>query len=174
MKRLIHIYCGDGKGKTTTAIGLSIRAAGSGMKVLFVQFLKDQSSSELNILSQIANIDLFPCEETFGFIWNLTEEEKESAKDFYSNYLKSALHKVETEHYDMLVLDELMATYQYNFIDRDDFVTFLKNKPESLEVIMTGRNPSPELLDLADYVSDITKVKHPFDEGIPARLGIEL
>lgn len=173
MNGYIHIYCGDGKGKTTASIGQSIRAAGSGMKILYVRFLKDQKSGELKILESIPNIDLYPCEKSFGFYWNMTDEQKEEAKLFYTDYLKSALHKVKQESYDMLVLDELMATYNYSFVDREDFLSFLSQKPESLEVVMTGRNPAKELLALADYVSDITKVKHPFDKGVAARAGIE-
>jgi cob(I)alamin adenosyltransferase len=173
-KGLIHIYCGDGKGKTTASIGQSIRAVGSGMKVLYVRFLKDQKSSELKILHSIPGIDLYPCEKSFGFFWNMTDQQKEDAKTFYTDYLKSAIKKSTSEDYDMLVLDEIMATYNHNFIDQKDFLTFLKEKPDYLEVVMTGRDPAIELLEQADYVSNITKVKHPFDQGIPARVGIEM
>lgn len=173
MTGLTQIYCGDGKGKTTASIGQSIRAAGSGMRVLFVQFLKDDTSSELNILNSIDKIDVFPTEKSFGFFWNMNDKEKEEAKTFYTNRLTSAITKAVTARYDMLVLDEIIATYNHNFIDRDELINFLKTKPEHLEVVMTGRDPDHTLQKLSDYISSIEKVKHPFDKGIPSRIGIE-
>ena len=143
---LIHIYCGDGKGKTTAAIGLSVRAAGSGMRVLFVQFLKKAETSELNILTKLPQITV------------LRPSEDESWTDTQA---------------DLLVLDEAIGAYNRGAIDRTKLLAFLKHKPESLEVEMTGRNPPGELIDLADYVSEIKKIKHPFDSGIRARTGIE-
>ncbi|MBD7912995.1 MULTISPECIES: cob(I)yrinic acid a,c-diamide adenosyltransferase [Clostridium] len=174
MRGLVHIYCGEGKGKTTTSIGLSVRAAGNGMKVIFTQFLKNNDSSELKILNSIENIDLIPCEESFGFFFNMTDEQKVEAKKVYSSLLTSVLKKSKEADYDMLVLDEIMAAYNYNLVDRDELIEFLKNKPEKLEVVMTGRNPDEKLIELADYVSNIQKIKHPYDKGIFARKGIEM
>lgn len=173
MKRLIHIYCGDGKGKTTAAIGLSIRAAGSGMNVIFARFLKDNDSSELKIIKNITNIDLIPCEKEFGFFFTMSNEEKVEAKVFYSNLLMEVINKARLKEYDMLVLDEIMAAYNLDLVDKNEFLEFLKNKPQKLEVVMTGRDPDKSLIGLADYVSNIEKVKHPYDNGIVARVGIE-
>lgn len=173
MSGLLHIYCGDGKGKTTAALGLSIRAAGSGMKVLFLQFLKGNDSSEVKILNTIANITYLPCEKTFGFTWNMTEEEKKEVVQVCSDHLMLAINKATNEHYDLVVFDEIISAYQNNFINQDFFVDFLEHKPKTLEVVLTGRDPDQRLLQLADYVSCIEKVKHPFDQGIPSRVGIE-
>ncbi len=173
MKGLVHIYSGDGKGKTTASIGLSIRCAGSGGDVLFSQFIKNNQSSELNILKQISNIQVITCDKTFGFISQLSEEKRFEAKEEYSYYLYHVLELVKTKNFRMLVLDEIIGAYNYDVIDRQTLIDFLKNKPGSLEVIMTGRNPALELIELADYVSYIKKVKHPFEHGISARIGIE-
>ncbi len=173
MRNLIHIYTGDGKGKTTAAVGLSIRYAGCGGKVIFSQFLKDNKSSEFNILNKIDAIQLVLCDELFGFYSKMNDETKEKAKDVYCKYLQKIIDMATKQDIQMLVLDEVIDAYNYNLVDREYFLEFLRNKPDKLEVIMTGRNPEKELLELADYVSEVVKVKHPYDKGIPARVGIE-
>lgn len=173
MKGLTHIYTGNGKGKTTAAVGLGIRCAGSGGRVLFSQFLKDNKSSELSVLKGIENIQLELCGETFGFYFRMSEETKQQAKETYGNYLETILAAAGTGEYQMLIMDEIIATYHYEFIDRQRLLEFLRHKPEQLEVVLTGRDPAEELIELADYVSEIVKVKHPYDQGIPARKGIE-
>lgn len=172
-KGLIHIYEGDGKGKTTAAVGLSIRCSGSGGRVIFTQYLKDNQSSELKVLMSIDCIHVILANKEFGFYWNMSEEEKTEAKEVYSNLLQEAIKEAKSENYKMLVLDEIIAAYNLQLIDQEYLLDFLKNKPEHLEVIMTGRNPAEELLEIADYVSEIKKVKHPYDAGICARIGIE-
>lgn len=170
---LIHIYTGDGKGKTTAAVGLTIRCVGSGRKAVFAQFLKDNTSSELNVLNNIEGIRMILSEKSFGFYFNMTETEKLEARETYSRQLIKAIDTAINGNYQMLVLDEIIATYNNQFIDHQYFLDFLKNKPPHLEVVLTGRNPVSELIDLADYVSEIKKIKHPFDYGIAARTGIE-
>ena len=173
MKSLIHIYTGDGKGKTTAAVGLTIRYAGSGGKVIFAQLLKNKKSSELNILNKIDGIQLVLCDEFFGFYINMNDETKEKAKDIYSNYLRKVIDMALNQETQMLVLDEVIVAYNFQLINREFLLNFLRNKPKHLEVVLTGRNPDRELLELADYVSEIGKVKHPYDKGIQARIGIE-
>ncbi len=173
MEGLIHIYTGSGKGKTTAAVGLGVRCAGNGGKVLFSQFLKDNKSSELNILSTIENIHLQLCTDTFGFYFRMTEETKKKAKETYGNYLAGIIECAQSGEYRMLIMDEIIATYNYELIDRQMLLDFLHNKPAQLEVVLTGRDPAQELVELANYVSEIMKIKHPFDQGIPARIGIE-
>jgi cob(I)alamin adenosyltransferase len=173
MMGLIHIYEGDGKGKTTTAIGLSIRCAGSGGRVLFSQFLKDDSSSEKNILMKLENIEYRAVPENFGFVFQMTPEAKQRAKEAYNGLLISVIEAVSQGDYRMLILDEIIDAYHTDLIDQPLLLDFLKDKPEQLEVIMTGRDADELLLEQAHYVSDIRKVKHPYDCGIPARIGIE-
>lgn len=173
-KGLIHIYEGDGKGKTTAAVGLSIRYAGNGGQVVYTQFLKRNDSGELNILEQIENICLIRCSKNFGFTFRMTEEQKKEAAEYYNAHLKKVLEKAGELSQGLLVLDEVLDAYNSNMIDHQMLLQFLKEKPEGLEVVLTGRNPSEELLVLADYVTFMEKRKHPYDEGITARCGVEL
>lgn len=173
-KGLIHIYEGDGKGKTTAAVGLSVRFAGNGGKVLFAQFLKRNDSGELNILEQIENICLLRCEKSFGFTFRMTKEQKEEAAAYYNDYLEKVLANAAKQRIGLLVLDEVLDAYNSNMISHEVLLNFLKGKPQETEVVMTGRNPNEELLKLADYVTYMEKRKHPYDKGIAARKGIEV
>lgn len=173
MKGLIHIYEGDGKGKTTAAVGLCIRCAGSGGKVLFTQFLKNDNSSEVNIFELIDRIECVHCQDNFGFYTYMSEETKELARKAYNELLLTVIKKVQNGDYRMLVLDEVISADSFQLIDHTVLINFLRNKPEHLEVVMTGREPAEELVELADYVSYVKKIKHPYDKGVKARLGIE-
>lgn len=172
-KGLIHIYCGDGKGKTTAAVGLAVRAAGTGKKVLFVRFLKNESSGELKILDSVPEIQVIHLEKSFGFYNTLSEKEKEEAKAFYSALWEETVRLASEGEFELLVIDEFMAAMNYGLIPDAEAVKFLKEKPEYLEVVLTGRAPDRRLVEMADYVSEVRKVKHPYDRGISARRGIE-
>lgn len=171
MRGLIHIYCGDGKGKTTAAIGLAVRAAGSGKKVLLLQFFKDGKSSEFSALAHVPGIETVPQTRTFGFSWTLTPEEKEEARSYYAGLLEEAFRRA--GGFDLLVLDEAMSACTTGMIDEARLLALLAGKPAELEVVLTGRNPSQALLDAADYVTEMKKIKHPYERGIAARKGIE-
>lgn len=173
VKGCLHIYCGDGKGKTTAAVGLAVRAAGHGMKVLFCQCMKDGTSSEVKMLEKLG-IAYCCCRERFGFYWNMTEEEKEKAGEAYTTLFLEVTKRAVEEGYDLLVIDEFMSGYQHGLIDQREALKFLKNRPEGLEIVLTGRDPGEELVELADYVTEMKKRKHPFDEGVTARKGIEM
>lgn len=170
---LVHIYCGDGKGKTTAATGLAVRAAGCGKKVLFARFLKNENSGELRVLEQIPEIDVMHPEQSHGFYWTLDEGQKAKAREVYRRFWDAIQGKIRAGGYFMLVMDEFMAAYRYGFIPSEEALELLKENPQGLEIILTGRDPAEELAALADYVSEISKVKHPFDRGIRARRGIE-
>lgn len=169
----VHIYCGDGKGKTTAAIGLAVRAAGRGMKVLVARFLKTDDSGEIMALSQVTGITVLPCRKTFGFYFRMTEAQKKEAKNYYGELLEAAWDMAFEEGYEMLILDEIMAACNYGLVSEQRLVEYVTERPDRLEVVMTGRDPFKELLALADYVSEIQKKKHPFDSGLQARKGIE-
>ena len=171
---LIHIYCGDGKGKSTAAAGLAARAAGRGKQVLVARFLKTDDSGEVAALSWIPGIRLIPCSRTFGFTFQMSDQEKKEAARYYEELFQKAWDQAEQEGFDMLVLDEMMAALSAGFVKEEQLLGRLQNRPEGLEVVMTGRNPSERLVEAADYVSEIRKVKHPFDRGVGARTGIEL
>lgn len=174
-KGLVHIYHGDGKGKTTCAIGLSIRALGAGYKVIFVQFLKGNMTSELNILRTFENLAVYRCEKDYKFTWLLTEVELQELKKDHTRLLEDVIEACKDERGKLLViLDEICATYDKNLIDREMIYRFIQEKPDNMEIVMTGRNPMDELKVLADYISEIKKEKHPMDMGIGARTGIEV
>ena len=170
---LIHIYCGDGKGKTTTGMGLCARAAGAGLHVLIYQFMKDNSSSERIVLAHSDHIVILEGLQQEKFSFQMTTEEKEAHRQYYAAQLRFVAQKVRDDAYDLLFLDECIYAVRAGLLDEDLLLDFLKNKPAHLEVILTGQNPSQALLEAADYVSEIRKIKHPFDRGIPARKGIE-
>lgn len=168
---LIHIYCGDGKGKTTSAVGLAVRSAGAGKRVLFVQFLKNGTSSEIDYLRKSGSVEVLYCRTIPGFFSRMTEEEKAIAKKDYSLLFDQAVGQAEA--FDLLVFDEMIATCNLGIVSLDKILDFLDHKPQDLEVVLTGRNPDKALIERADYVSEIRKVKHPYDQGITARKGIE-
>lgn len=174
MTGLVHIYTGNGKGKTTAAIGLGIRAYGRGLKVLMIQFLKGGQTGEIGILEKLEpNFKFKRANEIKGFFWNLNEEEIKSVKKSTDETFYYIINAVSTGEWDVLILDEVMGAISNSLIDTEDLVAFIKNKPASLEVVLTGRNAPQELVDLADYVSEIKPIKHPYDKGIHARKGIE-
>ncbi|PXV91805.1 cob(I)alamin adenosyltransferase [Lachnotalea glycerini] len=172
-KGLIHIYCGNGKGKTTAAMGLTIRAAGYGMKVLIYQFMKNNKTSERIILQTISNITIIDGLEQEKFSFQMTTEEKMLRKEFYTEKFLEITKKAVEENYDMLFMDEIIYTLRAGLLDERIVLEFLRTKPVTLEVIMTGDGPSQSLVDAADYVSEIKKIKHPYDQGQTARFGIE-
>ncbi len=170
---LVHIYCGEGKGKTTCSVGLTVRACGYGLRVLFMQFLKSGDSSELKILRSLPGVEVMGTKPVKKFSFQMTEEEKAETRENNRQQFDDMVKLLEGNRYDMLVLDECLGAIEAGLLDEQLIVNFLRNRPEQLEVVLTGRYPTDELVELADYVSRIDKVKHPFDKGIPARAGIE-
>lgn len=170
---LIHIYCGDGKGKTTTGMGLCTRAAGYGYRVLIYQFMKDNSTSERNVLKLSENITIVDGLPQEKFSFQMTPEEKAQRKAYYEEQFRAVTRKAAGENYDILFMDETIYTIRAGLLSEELVLDFLKSKPQRLEVILTGQGPSQALIDAADYVSEIRKIKHPFDQGIGARRGIE-
>lgn len=169
----IHIYYGDGKGKTTTGMGLITRAAGYGYRVLLYQFMKNNKTSERKILEKVDNITIIDGLEQEKFSFQMTPEEKAERRKFYGEQFKKVTETAVSETYDVLFMDESIYAISAGLLDEVLVLDFLKTKPENLEVILTGNYPSESLLELADYVSEIRKVKHPFDKGQRARMGIE-
>ncbi|GAB6169528.1 cob(I)yrinic acid a,c-diamide adenosyltransferase [Clostridium carnis] len=172
---LIHIYCGNGKGKTTAAMGLGMRAAGRGKKVLLTQFLKDHDSGELKSIEKLSeNFHVFfgmPMKRFFNY---LSEEDKNEVIKEHRERFKAVTKKAVEENYDLLIMDETMASLNYGILELDEVINFLENKPKGLEVVLTGRNPDKRLVEIAHYVSEINPIKHPYvDSKIPSRIGIE-
>lgn len=170
---LIHIYCGDGKGKTTAALGLAIRAAGSGMKIHIVQFLKGNKTSELESLAEISNITIARPQKNYGFTFSMSDSDRAELTRCHNALLNEAFDKINSGNIQLLILDEFFAAYNNNLIDHTLAEKIVFEKPEMPELVLTGRNPSEKFLNAADYVSEIKAVKHPFIKGISARKGIE-
>lgn len=170
---LIHIYCGDGKGKTTAAVGLAVRCAGRGNKVLLVQFLKSRDSGELYSLAKLPDIEVMRGKESKKFTFQMNEEEKHALLIEHNKMFEQVLAKIKNGGYSLLILDEVIGALNAKVFEMPKLIEFLRYKPENLEVVLTGRNPAPELVEIADYVSEMRKVKHPMDKGIMAREGIE-
>ncbi|MBN2613829.1 MAG: cob(I)yrinic acid a,c-diamide adenosyltransferase [Bacteroidales bacterium] len=170
MKGYIQIYTGNGKGKTTAAIGLSVRAAGAGKKVFFAQFVKGQIYSEIKIIQQyIPNITV----KQYGldcFIYNKPKQEDiDAARKGFQEVTEIIL----SGSYDMIVLDEANIAIYYNLICVEELIDLLKRKPEQTEIIVTGRYAPVKLIEFSDLVTEMNEVKHYFNKGIEAREGIE-
>lgn len=174
MKGLVHIYTGDGKGKTTTAVGLGIRACGRGFRVLMVQFLKGADTGEIHTLKKLEPVFLLHRgKETTKFTWNMNEEELKEAARIQQDIFKYAADAAMQGTWDLVIMDEILGAISAGLLNLNEVVRFVKGKPDSLELVLTGRNAPEELVELADYVSEIKAVKHPMEKGIPARKGIE-
>lgn len=168
-----HIYYGDGKGKTTAAIGLAVRAAGSKMKVLFVQFLKTEFSGERHILSHTENVTLTFCPLELKFTFDMDDKEKAQAAKIFKSIFDNAVTTALTEKYDMVVLDEVFEAINAHMLSESEVYEFITNAPSSMEIVMTGHNPPQKFMDCADYITEFKKIKHPYDRGITGRIGIE-
>jgi len=167
----VQIFTGDGKGKTSAAMGAVIRALGHGLRVYVGFFMKgDYPSGERNILSQLPNVTM----ESFwsgGFVdpASIKPEEKEQAKRGLAAARKAML----SGKYDLLVLDEVNVAVAWNLVGLDEVLKLINDKPEGVELILTGRRADIELVKSADLVTEMLKIKHPYDEGVKAREGIE-
>lgn len=170
---LIHIYLWSRQRKYVLSRRAGGQSCGLQKKVLFARFLKNENSGELNILDSISDIEVLHLEKSYGFYKTLTEKEKKEVKKLYEALWNEVLRKVSGGSYDVLVMDEFMAAYRYGLIPNEEALCFLEKKPTGLEVVLTGRDPDLRLVEKADYVSEICKVKHPYDRGIRARRGIE-
>lgn len=170
---LIHIYTGDGKGKTTASIGLTVRASGRGLNVIFAQLMKGRETGELKNLISLPGVKLLRSKPLTKFSFQMNDEEKAEVLAAHNAFIGQVAEACRKENADLLILDEVLGACGTGLLDENILIDFLKTKPEHLEVVMTGRNPSEDLLAMADYVSEIRKRKHPFDQGIPAREGIE-
>ncbi len=165
---MIHIYTGDGKGKTTAAVGMAVRMAGHGKKVLFAQFLKGAPTGETAVLEN-AGVTVLRCDKNYGFFKSMTDADKaEITKCHNENLRYTSEHMRE---YNMIVFDEIFAALAYGLADgelvRETVGAYTG------ELVMTGRGAPKEYIEKADYVSEAVKVKHPYDKGVTAREGVE-
>jgi len=174
VKGLVHIYTGDGKGKTTASIGLGIRAYGRGFRVLLIQFMKGMGTGEVATINELSpRFTLHRGKGIKKFTWQMNEEEFEKLKEDQRKVFEYTSEAVRSGKWDLIILDEIMGAISSKVIPLEEVVELVKNKPDELELVLTGRDAPQELIELADYVSEIKAVKHPMEKGIPARKGIE-
>ncbi|MDK2798507.1 MAG: cob(I)alamin adenosyltransferase [Clostridiales bacterium] len=174
LEGLVQVYTGDGKGKTTAAIGQGFRSVGRGLKVYMIQFLKNSDTGELHSCEKLGEaFKIFRFEKKRGFFWTLNEKEKEELKNEVYKAFEFAKEVLENEKCDVLILDEIMGVLGNKIIKEQDVCDLIKNKPRHIELILTGRNAPQSIIDLANYVSEIVAIKHPIEQGIGARKGIE-
>lgn len=170
---LMHLYWGDGKGKTTAAIGLAVRAAGTGEKVIFAQFMKGGQTGELAVLQGIETIQVMRSDKEFPFYAQMTQEQKQELTAIHNKILDDILQKVTAGKYGMVVLDEITYPNEWGLLDCGKLRKLLKTAEGKIEVVCTGRNPASFLWDSADYITEMKAIRHPFEKGIGAREGIE-
>lgn len=166
---LIQVYTGNGKGKTSAALGLALRAAGAGLKVYIGQFIKGKYYSELNALKRIKNIKI----EQFGRGCFIRNKPDEKDKRLARVALKKIKKIISQRIYDMIILDEINVALKLNLIKLEALLRLIKKISRRTELILTGRDAHPEILKIADLVSEIKERKHYYKEGIKARRGIE-
>lgn len=169
-KGYVHIYTGEGKGKTTAALGLALRAVGAGKKVFIGQFAKGQIYSEIDAISQhLPNIII----KQYGLRCFIEEEPDEDDKNAALKGLDEVKKITNSEEYDLIILDEINIAILYDLVSLEEVVNLVKNKAEKCELVLTGRYAPYELMQLADLVTEMREVKHYFRQGVGARKGIE-
>lgn len=169
MEGQVHLYTGNGKGKTTAAIGLAMRSVGAGRKVFIGQFVKGMHYSELDSLKRIPEIDV----QQFGLDCFIKNEP--TAKDIEAAQVGFAIVQkmIMSNQYSLVILDELCIAIHYKLISIEDVISFIKQRPSNIEIVITGRYAHEKLFDLADLVTEMKEVKHYYNSGIEARKGIE-
>jgi len=169
-KGLIHVYTGPGKGKTTAAIGLGVRAAGAGLKVIMIQFMKGRRYSELDAIQKIPNFTVVQ----YGRDEFVSKEKPEQIDiDFAKKGFEHAKKVVQEGKHDMVILDEINVAVDYNLVSLKDVLKLVDEKPEKIELVLTGRYAPPEVVKIADLVTEMLEIKHPYQKGVLARKGID-
>ncbi len=168
MTGLVHLYWGDGKGKTTAAMGLALRALGTGRKVVIVQFLKGGQSGEIPLLRSLG-AQIFRGKAGMKFSFQMDEAEKAETRALQTEHLRQALDC----EADLLVLDEACAAWQTGLVDRELLKKAVLEKPAEREVVLTGRQPPEWMREAADYITEMHCHRHPYERGVPAREGVE-
>ena len=169
---LVQIYYGDGKGKTTAAFGLAFRCAGWGRKVVIAQFLKSRACGEVMAAERFPELTVLRTKEIHKFTFQMNEEEKAATARNCQDLFRQATALAVEQQARLLVMDEVIDAAR-GLLPMDELCAFLDNKPDELEVVMTGHSLPQELADRADYITLVRKEKHPYDKGVMARKEIE-
>ena len=169
-KGYIHVYTGPGKGKTTAALGLGLRACGANYKVHMIQFMKGRRYNEINSIDKLDNFSISQHgRDEFVSKENPEKIDIELAQEGFSH----ARDVISNNKYDMVILDELNVAVDFNLISLDNVIEMIENKPEKLELVLTGRDAHPEIIRYADVVTEMLEIKHPYQKGELARKGID-
>lgn len=170
---LIHVYHGNGKGKTTAAVGLSVRALGCGKRVIFSQFMKGQETGEIEALSHLPKVTILRSQKDFPFYSQMSDEQKQEIRDIHNDILEKLSEIVANKQADLIIMDEITYPYKWGLINRDRFLQLMEACRGNVELVLTGRNPDDVMLDKADYITEMKCLRHPYEKGIMAREGIE-
>lgn len=168
-KGFIHLYTGNGKGKTTAALGLAMRAAGAGMKIFIAQFVKGMHYAELDAIKRFPEIEL----KQYGLDCFIENKPAENDIQAVRKGLDEVADIILNNQYDMVLLDEVCIALFYHLFEKEELLTILSKKPAEMEIILTGRYAPPELIEIADLVTEMKEIKHYYTKGIMARPGIE-
>ena len=168
-KGFIHVYTGEGKGKTTASFGLALRASGAGLDVYVMQFIKGRVYNELKAIKKIKNITFEQCGRGCFVRKRPTRIDEKCAKDG----LEKVKQIIKDGKYGLIILDEINYALNLGLLNEEEVVSLLKNRPGHIEVVLTGRNCPKSILKIADYVTNMEVIKHPYEDGISARAGIE-
>jgi cob(I)alamin adenosyltransferase len=167
---LVLLYTGNGKGKTSSALGVTMRAWGRGWSICWLQFIKSTTSHfGESRAAEAMGIEMIPLGDGFTWLSKDIEKDKALARECWA----LAREKIYSSRYDLVVLDEITYPVSYGWLDADEVVTALRERPPDVDVILTGRDATPELVEFADLVTDMTEVKHPYQSGIKAQPGID-
>ncbi len=169
MKGYIHLYTGNGKGKTTAAFGLALRAAGAGKRVFIAQFVKGMHYAEIDAIKRLPEIEL----KQYGLDCFIVNEPTQHDIEAARKGLNEISLIIAENKTDLLILDEICIALHYHLFDIEEVVALLKNKPQEMEIVMTGRYAPPQLYEMADLVTEMTEIKHYYNQGVEARKGIE-
>ena len=170
---MLHIYYGNGKGKTCSAIGAAVRAAGNGFRVLVVQLFKASATGERSILSGISGIELYPCPKELKFTFEMNESELESERGRYERTLEYI--KDRRKQYDMIVIDEFFTLSDCGFFTSSYLYNYIKEiNKNNTEILLTGHDVELKFISLSDYATKFECIKHPFSAGAPPRAGVEM
>lgn len=187
---MIHLYSGEGRGKTSIAVGTAIRMAGAGKKVIFAQFMKSGESSEIKVLAALPDVEICRVPEEFPFYNQMSEEQRGRITTYHNAILNHVIDEVQCYRHEeerknaaagevvtkpelLVVLDEITYPVSWGLVDIPLVNRFLKELPEPVELILTGQNPSEQMIASSDYWSELSMKRHPYESGVMAREGVE-
>jgi len=170
LKGFIQVYTGNGKGKTTAAFGLALRAAGAGLKVYFAQFIKGMKYSELESIKKFDDLIML---KQYGRDCFIKKNPEQQDIDLAQKGFNAVKEIVLSGKYDIVILDEITIAIFYSLINEDDLLKLMQNKPEHVELVITGRYATNAIIEQADLVTEMKEIKHYYQKGITARTGIE-